>query len=167
MHPHAELIERFYRAFEALDGQTMQDCYARDATFRDPAFTLDGAEQIGAMWQMLCDGARERGPAHWRLEFGAIEADAERGRAHWEPHYLFGPGARPVHNVVDAEFRFRDGLIVAHVDRFGFWRWSGQALGAPGWLLGWTPWLRSKVRAQAAHGLKRWRSTRTGRQSPT
>ena len=44
-------------------------------------------------------------------------------------------------------------LVIRHVDRFDFWRWSRQALGAPGWLLGWTSLLRGKVRAQAAKGL--------------
>ncbi|TMH06089.1 MAG: DUF4440 domain-containing protein, partial [Betaproteobacteria bacterium] len=58
-----------------------------------------------------------------------------------------------VHNAIDARFEFRDGLVIRHVDRFDFWRWSRQALGAPGWLLGWTSLLRGKVRAQAAKGL--------------
>lgn len=160
MHPHAALIERFYRAFEALDGRAMQACYTPDAVFRDEAFELQGAEAIGAMWQMLCDAARERGQAHWRLVFSEVRADDERGRAHWEPRYLFGPQARMVHNIIDAEFRFRDGLICEHRDRFDFGRWSRQALGPAGWLLGWTPWLRTKVRSQAARGLARWRRER-------
>ncbi len=29
-------------------------------------------------------------------------------------------------------FEFRDGKIYQHTDRFGFWRWSRQALGAAG-----------------------------------
>ena len=162
MHPHAELIQRFYRAFEALDGSTMQACYANDARFKDPAFALEGAEQIGAMWQMLCEAARDRGRADWRLEVSAIEADEHAGRAHWEPHYRFGPAGRRVHNVIDAEFTFRDGLIATHVDRFDFWPWARQALGPPGWLLGWTPWLQSQVSRQAMAGLDRWRRRRTG-----
>lgn len=48
------------------------------------------------------------------------------------------------------------GLIARHRDRFDFWRWSRQALGLPGWLLGWTPFRRRKVRAQAAANLKRF-----------
>ncbi|MDB5894551.1 MAG: snoaL-like protein, partial [Rhodoferax sp.] len=34
--------------------------------------------------------------------------------------------------------------------------WSRQALGAPGMLLGWTPMLRNKVRAQAAANLRKF-----------
>lgn len=43
----------------------------------------------------------------------------------------------------------------------GIWRmlcdrWSRQALGAPGYLLGWTPTLRHKVRAQDGASLARF-----------
>lgn len=162
MHPHAELIQRFYRAFDALDGKAMQSCYAPQARFRDPVFDLLGAQEIGAMWQMLCEAATARGSQHWQLEVSAIEADDARGRAHWEPHYLFGPDARPVHNIIDADFEFRDGLIVSHVDTFDVWRWSRQALGLSGTLLGWTPWLQAKVRVQANRGLSKWKAGRTG-----
>ena len=57
------------------------------------------------------------------------------------------------HMLAERGTEFRDGLVIRHVDRFDFWRWSRQALGAPGWLLGWTSLLRGKVRAQAAKGL--------------
>jgi ketosteroid isomerase-like protein len=156
MHPNQALVRRFYAAFAALDAGTMQACYAGDAAFRDEAFTLQGADQIGAMWRMLCTATEARGRDGWRLEVSDIEADAERGRAHWEAHYRFGAAGRRVHNRIDAEFRFRDGLIVAHHDRFPFWRWSRQALGLPGLLLGWTPFLQNKVRAQAMASLARF-----------
>jgi hypothetical protein len=77
--------------------------------------------------------------------------------AHWDAHYTFSATGRAVHNAIDAQFTLRDGLIVRHVDRFDFWRWSRQALGVPGWLLGWTPLLKAKVRAQAAKGLAAFR----------
>lgn len=157
MHPNAELLTRFYTAFAALDAETMQACYASDASFRDEAFTLHGADQIGAMWRMLCEATKAKGRDVWRLEFSGIEADAERGRAHWEAHYRFSTTGRMVHNVIDGEFRFRDGRIVEHVDRFPFWRWARQALGTPGLLLGWTPFLQAKVRGTAMANLARYR----------
>jgi hypothetical protein len=46
------------------------------------------------------------------------------------------------------------GKIVRQVDTFSLWRWTRQALGAQGLLLGWTPIVRNKVRAQAAHSLR-------------
>ena len=49
-----------------------------------------------------------------------------------------------------------DGLIATHRDRFNFWRWSRQALGLPGVLLGWSPSLKRKVRSTAAENLKKF-----------
>jgi len=158
---NAALIRRFYGAFVALDADTMQACYAPDARFDDEAFSLRGSEEIGAMWRMLCEATRANGKDVWQLEFGAIEADRSRGSAHWEARYRFGGvGGRIVLNRIDASFEFRDGLIAVHRDRFDFWRWSHQALGTPGALLGWTPWLRAKVRGQAAARLRAWQAKR-------
>ena len=146
-------IERFYAAFARLDGQAMQACYAKDAQFDDEVFSLTGAAQIGGMWRMLCDTTRAKGLAEWKLETSAITDT----RAHWDAHYKFSATGRLVLNRIDAEFTFDDqGLITRHRDRFDFWAWSRQALGLPGLLLGWSPFLRNKVRAQAAAGLKRF-----------
>jgi len=103
------------------------------------------------MWSMLVNGTREKGRDAWRLQYEVLADD----RARWQAWYRFGATGRLVHNVIDARFRFApDGTFLEHVDDFDFWRWSRQALGAPGWLLGWTPALRKKVRATAAGRLQ-------------
>lgn len=146
-------IETLYAAFAKLDPETMAACYAPDATFDDEAFSLKGRAQIGAMWTMLCDAVKAKGRDVWRLEVSAI---TERS-AHWEATYRFSASGRMVHNIIDAEFEFdAAGLITRQRDRFDFWRWSRQALGTPGLLLGWSPLLRHKVRAQAARNLERF-----------
>ena len=146
-------VERFYASFAKLDGAAMQACYAPDATFDDEAFSLKGPAQIGGMWRMLCDTTKAKGMAHWKLVVSDITAHS----AHWEAHYLFSATGRLVHNRIDAAFTFDGhGLITTHRDRFDFWAWSRQALGTPGLLLGWSPFLRNKVRAQAAANLQRF-----------
>ena len=55
-----------------------------------------------------------------------------------------------------ATFVLRDGKIVEHEDVFSFWRWSRQALGVPGVLMGWTPMLKNKVRGAAGKQLERY-----------
>jgi hypothetical protein len=146
-------IARFYAAFARLDGAAMQACYAPDATFDDEAFSLRGRDQVGGMWRMLCDATKAKGADVWRLEVSDI-TDAS---AHWEAHYRFSATGRMVHNCIDATFEFGpDGLIRSHRDRFDFWAWSRQALGTPGLLLGWTPFLRAKVRATAAGNLQKF-----------
>ncbi len=156
MHPNAQLIDTFYRAFMRLDADAMAACYAEDACFDDPVFTLDGRDEVSGMWHMLCDAITANGRDVWQLQFRDVSADDRSGRAHWEAHYRFSATGRRVHNIIDAEFRFADGLIVEHHDRFGLWRWSRQALGPAGVLLGWTPMLRGKVRAQARNNLDRY-----------
>ena len=144
-------IERLYAALAKLDAGTMQACYASQARFDDEAFSLQGADQIGGMWRMLCQTTRANGLAHWRLQVSNITDHS----AHWQAHYLFSATGRLVHNTIDATFEFDpQGLITRHRDRFDFWAWSRQALGTTGLLLGWTPWLRAKVRAQAAANLR-------------
>jgi hypothetical protein len=150
-------LERFYSAFARLDHATMQACYAPGATFRDEAFDLAGPAQIGGMWRMLCETTRAKALEHWKLEYGQVRSDGRTGSAHWDAHYLFSATGRKVLNRIDARFVFDEkGLIVEHVDRFDFWAWSRQALGLPGVLLGWTPFLRGKVRAQAAANLQKF-----------
>jgi ketosteroid isomerase-like protein len=151
-----QTIESLYAAFGRLDAQGMAACYADGATFHDEVFNLQGRPEVVAMWSMLCDSARAQGADKWRLTVDRVQATGSTGSAHWEAWYRFSATGRDVHNRIDASFGFApDGRIARHVDRFGFWRWSRQALGAPGLLLGWTPLLRSKVRAQAAANLRR------------
>lgn len=152
-----QTLETLYAAFQRLDGEAMQACYAPDAVFDDEAFSLRGREEIGAMWTMLCEVTKAKGLDVWKLDYRVIDAQ----HAHWEAHYRFSATGRLVHNIIDGEFEFDSaGLITRHRDRFDFWRWSRQALGAPGLLLGWSPFLRGKVRAQAAKNLAAWRARR-------
>jgi ketosteroid isomerase-like protein len=155
-----QTIRRFYDAFSRLDAATMQACYASDARFEDEVFTLNGAPDIGAMWGMLCSSTKANPKARetWRLTYRDVQADGTSGQAHWDAHYLFSATGRTVDNAIDARFGFTpEGLIASHRDSFDFWKWSRQALGAPGWLLGWSPSLRAKVRAKAAGNLARFR----------
>lgn len=154
---HGQLIERFYRAFDECDGDTMAACYAPDVRFSDPVFTDLRGRRAGAMWRMLTEGATDL-----RVELLEHEAGESSGSAHWRAHYTFTETGRPVVNDVDATFRFRDGLIVEHRDEFSFHRWARQALGPVGLLLGWTPPVRSKVRRRAAARLDAFTGTPFG-----
>ena len=146
-------IEKFYAAFARLDDATMRSCYAEDATFDDEAFSLRGRREVAGMWSMLCAATRAKGADVWKLEVSGITENS----AHWVAFYRFSATGRLVRNSIDAKFEFGpDGLIRRHVDHFDFWKWSRQALGAPGQFLGWTSFLRKKVCATAAANLKRY-----------
>lgn len=147
MQANAQLIERFYAAFGQRDWAGMAACYHPEVHFSDEVFDLHGAD-AGLMWRMLCTNGRDL-----VIEASGIAADERAGQAHWDARYTFGASGRKVLNRIDARFEFRDGLIVRHVDRFPFWTWARQALGAPGLLLGWSGFLRRRVRSGAAKNL--------------
>jgi len=146
MSSNKALIESFYAAFKNKDYKTMAECYHADAYFRDEAFELKG-KQVGAMWHMLC----ERG-ADMVLTYSVTEQNG-MVTAHWEPKYSFSQTGRFVHNIIDAEFEFKEGKIIRHIDHFDFWRWSRQSLGMPGLLLGWSSFLKKKVSTMANKAL--------------
>lgn len=144
------VIDRFYTAFARLDWAAMAACYADDARFSDPVFPELDATQVRAMWKMLLTSGTDL-----RVVHAEVEETATGGRCRWDAWYTFSRTGRPVHNIIRAEFVLRDGLIVRHQDHFSFWRWSRQALGPTGLLLGWTPLVRNKVRSTAARSLAR------------
>ena len=151
-HPHTELINRLYAALTASNGTAMGACYADDARFSDPVFRNLDASGVRTMWAMLCSQA-----ADLTVEVSGVEADDTRGKARWVATYTFSKTGRKVRNVIDAEFEFRDGLIVRHTDRFDLWRWAGMALGLKGTLLGWTPLVQNAIRKEAMRGLEAFR----------
>lgn len=151
MHPNAELIEGFYRAFAARDHASMARCYDPDVSFSDPVFVELHGDEVRAMWRMLCLRGTDLA-----VTFGEVSADEEHGSARWEATYTFTATGRPVHNRIAASFDFVDGRILNHRDEFDLYRWTRMALGPVGWLLGWTPFLRAQVRGKAIGQLKRF-----------
>ena len=150
MKEYKQLIEQFYTAFQQKDYDVMNACYHPDIHFRDPVFLDLHGNEARAMWHMLCERGKDL-----RLEFSRIKAGEAAVSAHWEAYYTFSTG-RKVHNIIDATFEFKDGKIIRHEDVFDLWRWTRQALGPIGVLLGWSPFLRSRVRQTAWKGLDKF-----------
>jgi ketosteroid isomerase-like protein len=147
-HPNEQLVHKFYACFQARDAAGMSACYHPQVEFSDPVFGRLHGPQASAMWHMLCGRARDLA-----ITCEGVRADQDRGSAHWEARSTWGKTGRPVHNLIEAAFVFRDGLIVQHDDRFSLWRWTRMALGPAGLLLGWTPMLQGAVRKEARRGL--------------
>jgi ketosteroid isomerase-like protein len=148
MHPHAEVIEQFYRAFQQRDAEGMIACYHPNVTFADPVFRQLSSDQARAMWRMLTLRGKDL-DVTWR----DVAADGQTGSAHWTARYSFSQTGRTVENRVAARFQFRDGKIIDHQDTFDLWRWAGLALGLQGRLLGWTPFMRNTIHQRAMKGL--------------
>ena len=129
----------------------MGDCYHEKLTFRDPVFKTLDYSQAKAMWHMLCERGKDL-----ELGFNNLKGDDRMGSCRWEARYTFSATGKKVHNIIRANFRFEDGKIIWHRDEFSFWAWSKQALGMPGALLGWSPFLKGKVQRQALKNLEKF-----------
>lgn len=138
-----KLIETFYTGLSNLDTETMISCYHDDVVFEDPGFGKLKGDRAKGMWRMLCKNAR-----NFRVEFSQVEANDQKGSAHWEAWYSFSKTGRSVHNKIDAQFEFKDGKIIKHTDHFNLHRWASQAIGWKGALLGWTGFFKKKLIAQ-------------------
>ena len=138
-------IIKFYEAFEALDSEAMVSCYRDDVIFEDPAFGILKGARAKNMWRMLC---RSQKGKDFKVVYSDINIKNNRASARWKAQYIFGKTGRKVHNIIDAEFTFIDGAIHTHHDRFNLYRWSRQALGIQGYLLGWTKLFKQKLNNQ-------------------
>ncbi len=150
MNPNEELITKFYTSFQNRNAQGMIECYDDQVQFSDPVFTDLKADRAKAMWRMLTS----RPDSDLKLVFSNVQANDDVGQAHWEADYTFS--GHKVHNVIDAAFQFKDGKIIQHQDSFDLWKWAGMALGPIGLVLGWTPFIQSKIRRNANDRLEKY-----------
>jgi limonene-1,2-epoxide hydrolase len=139
------IIRNFYNAFANLDAEEMVESYHPQVQFEDPAFGKLTGDKAKNMWRMLCESQKGK---DFRIEFSDIEFEDQIGRVHWEAYYTFRKTRRKVHNIINAEFTFLDGKIITHKDTFDLYRWSKQAMGLNGYLIGWSSFFRNKLQAQ-------------------
>ncbi|MEO5594183.1 MAG: nuclear transport factor 2 family protein [Chitinophagaceae bacterium] len=152
MNGNEQLISRFYTAFQQLDYKTMQDCYSDDAVFSDPAFGLLQDKEVKAMWEMLCKNAK-----NFSLTFSNIQLlDEEYATCDWIATYTFSKTGRNVINHIKAHMRIENEKITEHTDKFDLWKWSRQALGMPGLLLGWSNFIQGKIHRNAKKSLEKF-----------
>jgi hypothetical protein len=156
MTPNEKTLIKFYTAFANADAATMCECYHPKIQFRDPVFDLLKENDVCEMWKMLI----EKSKGNIKIEFSEIKADEYIGSLRWTATYNFSRTNRKVVNLIRAQFQFKDGLIIKHTDDFDIWKWSKQALGITGYLLGWTGFFQKKIQQQALLSLKKYKKTK-------
>ncbi|MFT4646366.1 MAG: limonene-1,2-epoxide hydrolase [Planctomycetota bacterium] len=139
-----EVIENFYSAFQNLDSKSMNVYLADDVVFEDPAFGKLKGDHVKYMWQFLCENAKD-----FKMEFSEISAKGNKGKAHWEAYYTFSQTGNTVHNIIDANFEIKDGLIIKHQDDFDIKRWVKQAMGPAVGLIGGSFLMKNAVRKKS------------------
>ncbi|MBR9773825.1 MAG: nuclear transport factor 2 family protein [Cytophagales bacterium] len=135
------LLNKFYTSFIKGDSQAMGECYHTDVVFKDPVFgTLKGARAC-KMWEMLLTSKK----GELKVSYKIARVSDKKGKVNWVAEYHFGKNNRKVINNVSGEFKFEDGKIIEHIDTFNLWKWSKQAMGTLGYLIGWTPLMKKKI----------------------
>ena len=148
---YEEFIIHFYTAFQTLNYGEMQKAYHPEAQFTDPVFGTLNCAEVCAMWEMLLTRGRDL-----KIAFSDVKATETNGNCRWEAWYTFSRTGRFVHNIIHSSFEFKGGKIYRQVDTFNLWRWSRQALGPAGILLGWSPLVQNKVKASARESLDKF-----------
>jgi len=149
---HEELINKFYSAFQKLDHKGMIACYSDDIVFFDPVFGLLRGDEVRAMWEMLCKNAKD-----FSLTYSNItHLDEEYSTCEWVASYTFSKTGKKVVNKIKAHMRFENGIIVEHSDAFSLHKWSKQAIGFMGWLLGWNRFFQRKIQNGARKNLTKF-----------
>ena len=149
MNQNEQTIHKFYTAFANADEKIMCECYHSNIQFQDPAFGILKGKDASQMWKMLI----EKSKGNIKIEFSDIKADEFTGSAKWIATYIFIKTNRKVVNVIQAQFNFQDNLIIRHTDNFDISKWSKQALGIRGLLLGWTGFMQKQIQKQALSSL--------------
>ena len=150
----ADTVKAFYEAFKVRNGDAMASLYADDVEFCDPVFLSLKGIAAKSMWRMLCSKAHDL-EVTYKIEY----VNGHNVQVRWEARYTFVATGRFVVNHVVANIKVEDGKIRQHLDTFDFWRWASQAIGPVGFLLGWTPILKKKIRDQAAKSLEVYLNT--------
>lgn len=147
---NTDLINKFYESFAKGDAEGMLACYDDNIVFEDPAFGLLKGNEAKAMWLMLI----ERSKGDLKITFSNVAANDNTGSANWMAEYKFAQTGRKVVNKISAQFEFKNGKIIKHTDSFNVWKWSAQALGWKGYLLGWTSKMKTQIQKQTNGLLK-------------
>ena len=149
MDTPSQLISKFYTSFQELDSRGMNSCYSEDIVFFDPMFELLQADQARAMWRMLCKNARD-----FSLTFSNIQdLGDDYYTCDWDATYTFSATGRKVVNNVKAHMKIDGGKIIEHSDGFSLHKWSTQAMGLSGKLLGWNSFFQRKIKNKARRNL--------------
>ncbi|MGB5005898.1 MAG: nuclear transport factor 2 family protein, partial [Ferruginibacter sp.] len=141
---------------QQLDHRGMNSCYSDDIVFFDPVFGFLRGDEVRSMWEMLCKNAKD-----FSLTYSNIfHLDEEYSTCEWVATYTFSKTGKKVVNRIKANMLFADGKIIEHSDAFSLHRWSSQALGFTGWLLGWNRFFQRKIQNGARKNLMKFMEAR-------
>lgn len=144
-----QIADNFYTAFSNHNSSEMIKLYHDDVIFTDPAFGMLQGIRAKKMWEMLLANSK----SDLNIQYEILDSSNEHATVSWIAKYKFGSQKRLVENHVIASLKVKQGKIVEHHDTFNIWKWSSQALGLSGRLLGWTGFMKKKVQQKTNRAL--------------
>ncbi len=147
-----EIASGFYSAFAKADAETMISFYDDKIEFEDPAFGKLKGNDAKMMWQMLI----ERSRGNLKVSHQLNESSETIAKVNWTAVYPFSKTGRIITNHIEAIMIMENGKIIKHTDYFNLWKWSRQAMGWKGFILGWTPFFRKKLQQQTRKMLQQY-----------
>lgn len=147
-----KIATAFYAAFAKGDADKMITYYDDHIEFEDPVFGKLKGNQAKMMWKMLLD----RSKGNLEIIFNVIETTDNTAIVKWEARYAFSKTGRKIHNKITAHLTVEEGKIIKHIDKFNLWKWSQQAFGFKGFLIGWTPFFKAKLQHQTRDLLNKY-----------
>ena len=136
-----QVIKKFYSSFSEGNSNGMIECYHENVFFQDPAFGILKGDRAKKMWEMLLSQKN----TDIKITFDHVTDSGDSGKVNWVAEYSYGKKRRKVINHVSANFKFQDGKIIEHIDTFDLWKWTKQAMGPVGYLLGWSSFMKNKI----------------------
>ena len=155
MNYNESILFKFFKAFENVNTIEMCACYHPKIQFNNPIFGSLTTNEVCDMWQMLMDSSVK----NLKINFSEIQANEYSGTVQWIAKYNFGKKNRKIIHKIQGQFTFKEGFIIKHTDNFDFWKWSMQAYGWKGYLLGWTGFFQKKIQQNAIQSLKAYSKT--------
>ena len=147
---YMDTLKKFTEHLSHLEADALVSLYHDDIIFEDPAFGRLKGERVKDMWRLLLGRKKET-----QLEINVLdfESDGLTGTASWEAKYIFNVTGRKVHNKITSTFELKDGLIVKQDDKFDLYKWSKQAMGLTGTLVGWTKFFQHNLQGKTEYML--------------
>lgn len=143
MSKKIEIVKEFYEALNKRDYKIVNGLYHSEAKYRDEIFDFNGIE-IHALWY---NATLPEMDISVKLE--SIREEGDKVITEWEMRYTLDIIKRRINLKEKGVFEFKDEKIYRHTDTYDFWAWCTQAFGAIGRVMGWSNWLRNRVRNQA------------------
>ncbi len=138
-----EIVNTFYEALNKGDIKTIRQLYHPEAVYKSEMFTLKGQE-VFALWYTA-----SQPEMNLKVECTSLKEVNNEVHTTWNISYQLSVVNRTVKLSEIGLFRFKDGKIIFHQDKYSFYSWCKQTFGPIGWLFGWTTWLKKRVSKQA------------------